>query len=204
MTSPQETKRTLFHQAETVRKGLIRDAEMFGLSRIVVSSLVASILTRFPKDFLGGKGILILTREEETTIVVSRKASDVFEESLAWMREDKSEASQRKILAGVYDALYKICRASVTPGVRTAQVLEPCRDLIDQAIQKFPFLENLENILTFIGEGRRDPFDQDLQELAGAASIIFEELKLVKDHRVLEWEEKGWIPENMFTSPGDT
>lgn len=203
MTSPQEAKRTLFHQAEAVRKRLIRDVEMLGRSRIIVSSLVASILGRFPKDFLSGKGILILTREEETTIVLSEQASDVFEESLAWMKEDKSEASQRKILADFYLALYKIGQASVTPGAKTAQILKPCWDSIDQAIQRFPFSENLENILTFIEEGR-DPFDQDLQELMGTASIIFEELKSVKDFRVLEWEAKGWIPENMLTSPGDT
>ncbi len=203
MTSSQEIRGNHFRQAEAARRKLIENVEMFGLSRIVVSSLMASILTRFPKDFLGGKGILILTREEETTIVVSRKASDVFEESLAWMREDKGEASQRKILADFYLVLYKIGQASVNPGVRTAQVLEPYRDSIDQAIQRFPFSENLENILTFIERGR-DPFDQDLQELMGTASIIFEELKSVKDFRVLEWEAKGWVPENMLTSPGDT
>ncbi len=203
MTSPQETKRTLFHQAEAVRRRLIRDVEMLRRSRIIVSSLVPSVLGRFPKDFLSGKGILILTREEETTIVLSEQARDVFEESLVWMREDKSEASQRKILADFYLVLYRIGQASVNPGVKTAQILMPYWGSIDQAVQRFPFSENLENILTFIEDGC-DPLDQDLQELAGTASIIFEELKLVKDCQVLEWEEKGWIPENMFTSPGDT
>lgn len=193
----QEAKLTPFEQAQKVREKIKRGVETTGQIEITVPPWLTAILIGFPSQFLKETGILLVSKKEGTRIVVSQERYSLIEEAFAWVKED--EASQNRVLADLYVALFNVGQASLTSGVETAQILKPNRELINSCANQFLPLEGLAEYV----EGGGELTDLDLENLSGTLAFIFGRLKVAGHPRVQVWEGKGMVPENLFVTPDE-